>query len=72
MPPEHAARLRSFARQLEQLELVTLVRSSGVDVWTGPTAVACTNALTRHRSTMLHAVDQLRALARHFDQQASE
>ena len=71
MAPELATRIRTFARHLEQLELVTLVRASGIDTWTGPTASACTEALTNHRATVLHAVDQLRALAHRLEQQAT-
>lgn len=69
MTPERATRLRALARRLEQLELVTLVRSSTADTWTGPTATAVTEMLGRQRRDVLHAVDALRAAARRAEQQ---
>lgn len=72
MTQDRALRLRSLARYVEQLELVTVVRASTTDTWTGPTASAVTDALHHQRVVLLQAVDHLRTAARRIEQSGAQ
>jgi hypothetical protein len=67
-----ATELRTFARRLQHLEVLTLASRSGDRTWIGPSPDACEQSLRSRRSDLLDHVDQLMATARQLERQATE
>ena len=67
-----AITLRRFARQLEDLEVLTLHLRAGEATWVGPSPEACHRHLVALRGGFLAAVDELRRTAARLERKAAD
>jgi hypothetical protein len=67
-----ATELRTLARRLQHLEVLTLASRAGDRTWMGPSADACQQALRGRRTQVLDHVDHLMSAARQLERQATD
>lgn len=67
-----AATLRELAARVERAAVMRLHELAGPDTWRTPRGELCRNLLVANQSQARHAIDELRRVARRFEEHAAQ